>query len=341
MRKFAESGASTANSTACHMSADIERLRALVAPVQERLLTLIDARPKQPGHIPGKDLPGMYQFRFSETLDPVTLTGQTDLKSMLNRRNIFPQIGVRGSEEKGWLIYRVVAAASRAAPKDAVQECPPALLKVQDNILELLRRAANPEEGSGEVAHHSLDAGALPNKYGYILKTRFNFRDFGFPSLRALIEACPKLDIVMKGAHGKNKMHVVVKGLKRPQGQASSEKGPQARGGLKRARDEPSADYSSVPPPGAAAASSSTGSSSAAAAPFAAAAPIAADTDDEAAAAKAARKAAKRAKKAEAAGMSEAEAEAAIQEAKRLRKEKKASQKAKKQEWLAGNQAGA
>ena len=189
---------------------DIERLRELVAPVQTRLLELIDSRYKQPGNVPGAELAELYGRKFGAALDPQMLTGQSDLKQMLNRRNIFPKIGVRGSDKKGgWLIYRVVAVAKQ--PKGVQQPCPPELLKVQENILELLRRAAHPAPDSGTVPHYSLDAGSLHERYGAELRTSFNFRNYGFGSLRTLIEACPKLAIVMKGKAGKNAMHIVAR----------------------------------------------------------------------------------------------------------------------------------
>ena len=157
---------------------EVERLRALVAPVQERLLQLIDSRYKQPGNVPGAELAELYQRKFGQALDPQTLTGQADLKAMLNRRNIFPRIGVRGSDKKGgWLIYRVAVTKQQQEKKDA--QCPPELLKVQDNILELLRRAADPAPGSGTVPHFSLDAGSLHERYGAELRTSFNFRNYG------------------------------------------------------------------------------------------------------------------------------------------------------------------
>ena len=193
-------------------AAELARLRAVVAPVQDRLLSLVDARPKQPGFVPGSELTALYHRTFGEELDPVALTGQTDLKSLLNRRNIFPSLGVRGSDKKGgWLIYRVATPAVT----DGGASCPPALQRFEDNVIELLRRAANPTE-PGEKPRYSLDAGKLANRYGEQLKCRFNWRDFGFSSLRALLEACPRLDVIMqskeKGGSNKDKMRVIVRG---------------------------------------------------------------------------------------------------------------------------------
>ena len=188
------------------LAAVLLQLCQAVAHVHANLLTLIDAQPKQPGHINGRDIQTLYQNHFDAPLDPEALTGQSDLKSMLNRRNIFPSIGVRGSEKKGgWLIYRVAATATAAAASSTADAPTPALLlKVQDNILALLDEAANPTE-PGAIPHYSIDAGKLLEQYGPRFKSRFNFRDFGFSSLRALLESCPKLGVVMKsgGAVGR------------------------------------------------------------------------------------------------------------------------------------------
>ena len=90
-------------------------------------------------------------------------------------------IGVRGSDKKGgWLIYRVATKQVGSVEENAV--CPPELQRVQENILEVLR----------EAPHNSLDAGTLLNKYGTRCRARFNFRDFGFPTLRALPGAASK-----------------------------------------------------------------------------------------------------------------------------------------------------
>ena len=173
---------------------ELERLRAVVAPVQANLLKLLDARPKQPGIVPGSELPFLYRSLFGEPLEPLQLTGQADLKAMLNRRNIFPAIGVRGSDKKGgWLIYRVATSSDAGVASASAK-----LAQVQDNILELLRRAAHPTETT-DVPHYSIDAGKLTDLYGAAFKQRFNYRDFGFATLRALLEACPKLGVVMKG----------------------------------------------------------------------------------------------------------------------------------------------
>ena len=309
--------------------AEVERLKKVVAHVHANLLTLIDAQPKQPGHINGRDIQTLYQNHFDAPLDPEALTGQSDLKSMLNRRNIFPSIGVRGSEKKGgWLIYRVAATATAAAASSTADAPTPALLlKVQDNILALLEEAANPTE-PGAIPHYSIDAGKLLEQYGPRFKSRFNFRDFGFSSLRALLESCPKLGVVMKsgGAVGRtsfapwrkadaqgrskphDKMHVVARC---PDGSLKRGTAP----ALKRSRDE-----SSEQPPAVAAPSASAG----------------VDDEEESAEAKAARKAAKRAKKAAAAGLTEAEFEAQRAVATANKKAKKEKGKEKKKAWKEG-----
>ena len=302
-------------------AAEVERLRTVVAHVHQNLLTLIDARPKQPGFIPGAALPALYESTFNAPLNPEALTGQLDLKAMLNRRNIFPSIGVRGSEKKGgWLIYRVAAAAARKSAAEAGvginSACPPELVRVQDNILAVLHRTANPTDPAAKP-HASLDAGTLLNRYGEQCRQRFNFRDFGFPTLRALLEACPKLAVVMKAstdkARGdgksvhKDKMHVAIR------------RDPTLQTGKRLRGDE------AAPPAGSAAAPAP-----------APAADEEREGEDDAAAAKLARKAAKRAKRAAEAGLSEAEADAAREEAKARRKEKKAAGKEKKKAFLAG-----
>ena len=327
--------------------AELERLRATVAPVEANLLSLIDARPKQPGFITGGELPGLYLETFGTALDPEPLTGQTDLKAMLNRRNIFPTVGVRGSEKKGgWVIYRVALSAGKQPATEGGRQCPPSLVKLQDNILELLHRAANPKE-KGRPAHHSLDAGRLADNYGAELKQRFNWRDFGMPSLRALMEACPKLGIVMKGkdgGSGKHIMHVVAR-------QADGRISDKARDPFiphvadpavrkrKHDGDRQSATRSEVAPPASATASATISHTASAAVKEVAAKEggVAAEHDDDDDAAKAARKAAKRAKKAAEAGLSMDDFEAARTEATAKRKEKKALGKEKKASWKAEN----
>ena len=304
--------------------AELASLRAIVAPVHANLLSLIDARPKQPGFVPGRELPALYLSTFGEALSPEKLTGQTELKSMLNRRNIFPSIGVRGSENKGgWLIYRVVAPVSEPGT------CPPELVTIQDNIVEMLHRAAHPT-APGAVARHSLNAGKLLDDYGRIYRRRFNFRDFGFLSVRALIEACPKLTVRFTGrarkGHGvehaleptkhMDKMRVVMK--------CDSD---QSTGGSKRPRDTPE---------GVPTISASTSDIESATATASETTAAGGGDKTESKEEKAARKAAKRARKAEDAGLTIEEMEAAKAEAKEKRKLKKAAGKEKKAKWLAG-----
>jgi hypothetical protein len=152
---------------------EVARLREKVAPLLDRILSLVDSRPKQPGLVPGAELPALYEARFGEALLAEAWTGQTDLKSMLNRRNIFPTLGVRGSEKKGgWMVYRV---ASSATPGADTSTGAANLHCVEENILTLLARAANPPPGSGKQ-HFALDAGKLSDAYGAHFKRRFNFR---------------------------------------------------------------------------------------------------------------------------------------------------------------------
>jgi len=164
---------------------------ALVAPIQERILAMIDHkyRPGCPGIVPGKDLPQLYHEWYAEKLEaPETLPGQKDLKEMLNRRNIFPELGVRGSEKSGgWVVYRVNGHL-------------PELLAIQANILKLLE------------SKKSLDAGKLPTTCHEEQGQRFNFRNFGCKSMRQFIEKCDKLEVLMKG----DKMHVMAKRTSAP-----------------------------------------------------------------------------------------------------------------------------
>ena len=86
---------------------------------------------------------------------------------------------------------------------------------------EPCRRAANPapaaprikvdEDGHRVVArthkndlpHYSIAAGKLREHFFKELKSSFNHRNYGFTSLRAFIEACPKLACILKGKHSK------------------------------------------------------------------------------------------------------------------------------------------
>ena len=137
---------------------EISRLRARVAPVQANLLTLLDARPKQPGICFGEQLASMYKATFGEALDPEKLTGQSDLKAMLNRRNIFTSIGVRGGKKTGgWLIYRICGepSAAEAGAAGASTTYEGSLAGVEANILKVLSLAANPTT-PGIRPHYSL-----------------------------------------------------------------------------------------------------------------------------------------------------------------------------------------
>ena len=174
-------------------AAERERLRELMRPVEERILKLLDGRPKQPGIVTGTEIGSLYRGTHERELEKDVecisglrvLSNHTSLRDLLGQRKVFPSVGVRGSEKKGgWLVYRL---GDHAVELD----------KVQRNILELLRLAAHPAE-KGVAARHSLDAGTLPDAYGAQFKRRFNFRDFGCKSMRAFIEKCGKLAIRMK-----------------------------------------------------------------------------------------------------------------------------------------------
>jgi len=198
---------------------------------------------------------------------------------MLNRRNIFPCIGVRGGEKTGgWLIYQAnvpVAAAAAATAGTGSSECPAALQEVQENILKVLHAAAHPST-PGVRPHYSLPAGKLVERCSKQLQRRFNYRDYGFGSLRELLEACPRLSVELYGKHerGKTMMHVAARE------EREARVAREAREEKRRCKRGPE-EVSSGADAGVASADGAGGSPSA-----------------DAAAAKAARKAAKRAEKA-------------------------------------------
>ena len=61
------------------------RLKAVMAPIEERILQLIDAAAPAT-RIFGRNLSKAYEKEFGKPLDPEQLTGQTDLRQMLGRR---------------------------------------------------------------------------------------------------------------------------------------------------------------------------------------------------------------------------------------------------------------
>lgn len=287
----------------------MEERRQIAAPVEARILALINAAATRPGSnasIPGAALPRLYEERHGMPLDVAALgeaMGMTAVPALndLLRGNIFPELSVHGNVNKGgWYVSRMEDQRAKA------EKIP----MVQDGILELLRKDA------------PLDAGALPELLGRAYKRRFDFRDFGCKSMRAFLERCDKLCIVMR----KDKMLVFAKN-------AAGGIDKEWQQGKRKREDNTRREEAPAQREGAQTAAPSAGSSAPAltAAASAAATP---SVEDDAAAAKAARKAAKRAKRAAEAGLTEAEAEAAHAAAKEQRKAKKAAGKEKKRAWL-------
>jgi hypothetical protein len=103
---------------------ELARLKAVMAPVEERILKLIDdAAPAT--RIFGRNLSKVYEKEFGKPLDPEQLTGQTDLRQMLGRRNLLPRTGVKGGGDQ-WYVYRLL------------QDDAAALDKVQDRIIQII-----------------------------------------------------------------------------------------------------------------------------------------------------------------------------------------------------------
>ena len=158
-----------------------QRLQEVMAPVEERILQLIDAAaPAQ--RVFGRVLAKKYEEKFGTPLDPQTLTGQTDLRYMLGRRSLVPRLGVKGPAD-GWYVYRIVQS-------DGTQ-----LDLVQDRILTLIKEAPKPELVNGHD---------LQRMYGDKFKQKLEFRAFGCQNLRELIGKCDRLKARMKN----DKMYV-------------------------------------------------------------------------------------------------------------------------------------
>mmetsp|Transcript_25150 Transcript_25150/g.57259 ORF Transcript_25150/g.57259 Transcript_25150/m.57259 type:complete len:301 (-) Transcript_25150:403-1305(-) len=187
-----------------------QRRRALVAPMEAKVLELLDARPKHfrgsakeplPAFVKLSELPALYSESYGSEIDIqalsqcVGLTRTAELADLL-RGTYFPRLAVRGSAKKGG----VVVCRATENPNELLHQ-------VQDHILELLRQAANPTTESNRPKRHSLDAGSLPKLYYAHVKKPLNFREFGCPSMRAFIERCDQLAVRQKG----DKMHVVAK----------------------------------------------------------------------------------------------------------------------------------
>ena len=93
--------------------AETARLKALMAPVEDRILQLLD-KAKPATFIYGRNLAKLYEAAFGTPLDPQQLTGQTDLRQMLGRRNLLPRTGVKGSGEQ-WYVYRLLQSDAAGA----------------------------------------------------------------------------------------------------------------------------------------------------------------------------------------------------------------------------------
>ena len=157
------------------------RLKAVMAPVEERILQLIDAAAPAT-RIFGRNLSKAYEKEFGKPLDPEQLTGQTDLRQMLGRRNLLPRTGVKGGGDQ-WYVYRLL------------QDDAAALDKVQERILQLIGEAKKPE---------LIDGHGLQTLYGDKYKQKLEFGAFGVKSLRELLDKCSKLKPKMKN----DKMYV-------------------------------------------------------------------------------------------------------------------------------------
>ena len=148
---------------------ELARLKAVMAPVEERILKLLDdAAPAT--RIFGRNLPKAYEKAYGTPLDPVQLTGQTDLRQMLGRRNLLPRTGVKGGGDQ-WYVYRLV------------KDDPTALDKVQDRIIQLISEAKHPDQIDG----HGLQA-----LYGDKFKQKLEFSAFGVKGLRELLDKCDR-----------------------------------------------------------------------------------------------------------------------------------------------------
>ena len=157
------------------------RLKAVMAPVEERILQLIDAAAPAT-RIFGRNLSKAYEKEFGKPLDPEQLTGQTDLRQMLGRRNLLPRTGIKGGGDQ-WYVYRLL------------QDDAAALDKVQERILQLIGEAKKPE---------LIDGHGLQTLYGDKYNEKLEFGAFGVKGLRELLDKCRRLRPKME----KNKMYI-------------------------------------------------------------------------------------------------------------------------------------
>ena len=133
---------------------ELARLKAVMAPVEERILKLLDdAAPAT--RIFGRNLSKAYEKAYGTPLDPVQLTGQTDLRQMLGRRNLLPRTGVKGGGDQ-WYVYRLV------------KDDPAALDKVHPNPNPNPNPSPNPnpnpDRGPDANPSHDPNVNAKPNR---------------------------------------------------------------------------------------------------------------------------------------------------------------------------------
>ena len=134
------------------------RLKAVMAPVEERILQLIDAAAPAT-RIFGRNLSKAYEKEFGKPLDPEQLTGQTDLRQMLGRRNLLPRTGVKGGGDQ-WYVYRLLQ-------NDAA-----ALDKVQDRIIQLISEVPPRSEPSPDSPSTAAPARLARRLVGLHARTR-------------------------------------------------------------------------------------------------------------------------------------------------------------------------
>ena len=137
---------------------ELARLKAVMAPVEERILKLIDdAAPAT--RIFGRNLSKAYEKEFGKPLDPEQLTGQTDLRQMLGRRSLLPRTGVKGGGDQ-WYVYRLLQ-------NDAA-----ALDKVQDRIIQLISEVPPRSEPSPDSPSTAAPARLAQRLVGPHTRTR-------------------------------------------------------------------------------------------------------------------------------------------------------------------------
>ena len=96
-----------------------QRRRALVASVEEKVISLIDARPRHPKQIQLSELAAAYSKQHGEDLDLAELSQRVGLARTaelgdLLRGTYFPALAVRGSAKKGGVFVCHAASDSES-----------------------------------------------------------------------------------------------------------------------------------------------------------------------------------------------------------------------------------